>query len=116
MISNITIGSMVVQVVVLIVFVVSLFIYLKRRENLAYKPLWIALSLVVLHSVKERKISLLFLAIFLHTFIDLFVGLDAGGKLNFFVTEAIVKIFGVLSVISIKKSNKWFKTSNLVQL
>lgn len=66
----------------------------------------IGLSLVVLYGIKSRKSTFLFLAIVLHTLVDLGAVMFAGNTL---VGETYVAIFAAVSLVWIVKSRKIFR-------
>lgn len=86
--------------------------FLTIIEKICALMIQIALSLIVLYSVCKKQIRFLFLAIFLHMLIDIFAGLFAVGKLNLFVVEAIVMVFGILSFLGIKRFRRWFSSNH----
>ncbi|SFJ78837.1 YhfC family intramembrane metalloprotease [Thermoflavimicrobium dichotomicum] len=82
--------------------------WLAGFERMGAVFLQIALSLVVLYGVKNKKIGYLFLAIFLHAFMNIFAGLYQMKLLPLLVVFVLLVIFAVIAVIAIRKSRKWF--------
>jgi uncharacterized membrane protein YhfC len=63
----------------------------------------IALTMLVLYSVKHKKYMFVGLAVFLHAFVDFFAALYQRGQINLFVTEGIMILFGIGAYILIRK-------------
>lgn len=70
--------------------------------------LQIGLSLLVLYAVKNRKSIYLFLAIFLHAFVDFFAVLTQKGIIGIAFIEIMVGVAAVISLVFIIKSRKTF--------
>lgn len=75
----------------------------------------IGLSLLVLYAVKNRKSIFLFLAIFLHAFVDFFAVLYQAGAMGLAFVEILTGIAAVISLIFIIKSRKIFKDSSEIE-
>lgn len=78
-------------------------------ERLAAMVIQIALSLVVLYSVKAHKVGVLFLAIFLHALSDIIPALFQSKLLILPLTELTVILTAVISGIIIYKLKKVFE-------
>lgn len=68
----------------------------------------IALTMVVLYAIKNRKNIYLFIAILLHALIDFPAALCQAGIINVFVTESLIAVFFIISIIFILKTKKNF--------
>lgn len=68
----------------------------------------IALSLTVLYGIRTRKAVYLLYAVFIHALIDFFAGLYQAKMLPLWAIECIVWVWGLVAVIVIVKSKKWF--------
>ena len=63
--------------------------------------LHIGMSIVVFNAVKQKKISLLFLAIVLHMIFDTAPALYQKGIINIYVTEAIIAVLTIVFFVAI---------------
>jgi uncharacterized membrane protein YhfC len=77
-------------------------------ERIAALVLQIALSILVLYAVKEKKFSYVMLAIFLHTLVDYVVFLHRTIGLSLMVVEVFLWIVAICSYIFIKRSKSLF--------
>ncbi|AZB41607.1 YhfC family intramembrane metalloprotease [Bacillus sp. FJAT-42376] len=75
-------------------------------ERVAAFFLQIALSLLVLYAVKNKKYLYLLAAILLHALIDFFPGLYQAKVLNLYVTEIIIYLIGIGAWFFIKRSSR----------
>ncbi|TBL70890.1 YhfC family intramembrane metalloprotease [Paenibacillus thalictri] len=69
----------------------------------------IALSLIVLYSVRSKRIAVLFYAILLHALVDFIPGLYQAykGNLSLWAAEGAILLFGVAAVWLIWRSRTW---------
>lgn len=73
----------------------------------------IALSLIVLYGIKSKNLFYLLIAIIFHTIIDFVAVYLYTIYKNIFLTETLVAIFSILSLVYIIKSKKYFKNELL---
>jgi uncharacterized membrane protein YhfC len=68
----------------------------------------IGLSLIVLYAIKNRKISVLLLAILLHAVLDFMAVLLSK---NVLLAESVVGVFAIISFMWILKSKRYFEVN-----
>lgn len=82
-------------------------------ERLMAICIQVALSLLVLYSVRERKVIFLFISVILHAMVDFVPGLYQSHVFPLWGVEGFMLIYGVLSILFIKKSQLLFSASNI---
>lgn len=74
----------------------------------------IALTMVVLYAVKYRKNIYLFIAILLHALIDFPAALYQFKIANLFITESIILVYFIISIIFLCKTKKIFSKEAVI--
>ncbi len=80
-------------------------------ERVAALSIQIALSILVLYGIRQRKIAILFLAILVHAAVDVMAGLYQIEVLPLMATEIIVYLLGILGLYFTIRSRKLFNKS-----
>lgn len=73
----------------------------------------IALTLIVLYAVRNRKYIFVFIAVILHALVDFPAALYQMGFLNLYIVEIIIAVIFIAAVIFIVKSKKLFVDKNI---
>jgi len=88
----------------------SFIIFLGGIERLSALAIHLGLSILVLYSIRSRKIMFLFLAILIHAFFDFPAALYQAGVIkNIYLVELLIAIIAVGSIYWVVKSRKLFK-------
>jgi uncharacterized membrane protein YhfC len=80
-------------------------------ERAAALGIQVALSILVLYGIRQRKIAILILAILLHTGVDILAGLYQIDVLPLVVTEIIIYLLGILALYFVLRSQSLFNKS-----
>ncbi|MDM5190613.1 YhfC family intramembrane metalloprotease [Bacillus sp. DX4.1] len=79
-------------------------------ERIMALILQIAFTMLVLYGVKQKKYIFVLYAVLFHAFVDFFAALYQAGKINLFVTEGLMVVFGICAYIVIRKMKEKLTT------